>query len=453
MTIAQLAETINAGDVAGVRAILDARPELVDMEMAYADEHRPIHFAVLARTPEIVRLLMQRGADARKGIHPHRDATAALTLATERGYDDIVAIIKDEETRRPPKTAKADRFAPRDDAARAAVARGDADWLRARHAEGALTNPIEWSRGGLLTAAVEHDRPESLTLLLDFGFDPDERVRSTEVDEDHYSQGFPLWHCAAHGKPQLAEILLQRGANPNVHVDSSGSPVYSALSHRQGAMVDLLRRYGGVIGADTAAIYRQTDLAREMLSTDATHAEELLTFAASGGDPEIVRMSLEHIDWRRDDRRWFRVLAQPLDFWNHTPWLSAAHHELDRATYLACFRLILERCDANLRGSFGRTVLHEVAATGTHVTDEESAAFATLLLDAGARTNVRDDLLQSTPLGWACRWGREGVVKALLAGGADRIEADAPAWATPVAWATKTGHERIAASLRTEQPR
>ena len=52
------------------------------------------------RSPEIVRLLMQAGADARKGIHPHRDATTALTIAVERGYDEIVAIIEEEEQRR-----------------------------------------------------------------------------------------------------------------------------------------------------------------------------------------------------------------------------------------------------------------------------------------------------------------------------------------------------------------
>jgi hypothetical protein len=54
----------------------------------------------MKREPEIVRLLMQLGADARKGVHPHRDATTALTIARERGYDEIVAIIEEEEQRR-----------------------------------------------------------------------------------------------------------------------------------------------------------------------------------------------------------------------------------------------------------------------------------------------------------------------------------------------------------------
>jgi len=40
------------------------------------------------------------GRDARHGIHPHRDATGPLTLAMERGYDDIVTVILEEERKR-----------------------------------------------------------------------------------------------------------------------------------------------------------------------------------------------------------------------------------------------------------------------------------------------------------------------------------------------------------------
>jgi len=215
-------------------------------------------------------------------------------------------------------------------------------------------------------------------------------------------------------------------------------------------MVELLRRYGGKVGADTAAIYRRTDLAAELLAAgdaDKKLAEDLLNFAADGGAPEIVRMALERIDWPRDDPRWFRILAQPLSFWNHIPWLYAGNKEFDRSTYLTCFHLILERCDPNIRGGFGRAVLHEVAAMGDHVSEEEAAPFATALLDAGAKMDVRDDLLQSTPLGWACRWGRIGVARALLDRGADPVEEDAEPWARPRAWAEKMHHNDIVALL------
>jgi ankyrin repeat protein len=72
---------------------------------------------------------------------------------------------------------------------------------------------------------------------------------------------------------------------------------------------------------------------------------------------------------------------------------------------------------------------------------------ATLLLDAGARLDVRDRLLESTPLGWACRWGRVEMVKLFLARGADPVEADAEPWATPRAWAEKMHRPEILSLL------
>ncbi len=398
VTIRRLADAVRAEDLAQVRSMLQARPELVDLTMSYGDEHRPIHYAVMKRSQEMVRLLMQHGADARRGIDPHRDATAAWTIAKERGYEEIVAIIEEEEPRRGEAKSGPEGEVAGDEAARAAVASGDGDWLRARYGEGNLANPIRWDAGGLLTVAVRHNRADILALLLDFGFDPDERVSLGEGDWLAYSQGYPLWHCAALGRLEMAGMLLRHGANPNAHVDSSGSAVYSAYSHKKWDMVELLRQHGGVVSADTAAIYRQTDLARQMLADEAhgvlpegivapgkPGAEELLHFAASGGDPEIVRMALERIDWPRDDSRWFRCLTKPLGFWHHIPWLYAGNGDLDRGTYLECFRRILGRCDPNLLGSFGRTALHEVAAMDEHVTQEEAAAFAVELLDAGAR--------------------------------------------------------------------
>ena len=537
-TVQRLAEFVKAGDVAQARAMLERRPELADMQMTYGDERRCLHFAVMNRSPELVRLLMQHGANARAGVHPHRDATNSLTMALERGYDEIVAIIREEEQRRagPAPAAKVDELidaiAEDDDAratamldaepsliharnndgwaplhiaagvrnpelvryflergadpnglgkegrmpldvaaagrraidperfaavveilraaganmtARAAAALGDAGWLHARHAQGTFSNPITWDWGGLLTVAVRHNRPGILELLLDYGFDPDERVSYNEGEGIAYSQTFPLYHCAALGYEEMADMLIRRGASMTAHVDSSGSPVHSAYSHRQWKMVELFRRHGAEAGPDTVAIYRQTEAARQMLARDTSPAtvEMLLEFACSGGDPEITRMALEHVDWPRDDPRWVRYLGRCLDFWNHIPWLSVSNQELDRSTYIECLRHVLRHADPNLVGAFGRTTLHEAAAAGDHITEEEIGEFVRELLQAGARTNMRDEMLKSTPLGWACRWGRVEMVRLLLAHGADPSEPDAEPWATPRAWAKKMDHAEI----------
>lgn len=461
VNLKRLVEHVRAGDLEAAEALLSARPELVNQTVSYGDEHRPIHFAVMDRSQTMVRLLMRHGANARCGIHPHRNATTAITIAEERGYDEIVDIIREEEGRHKPEPP-ADTPAPRPQTKGlpgdlvAAVVQGNSDWLRTRHAAGRLSNPVTWESGGLLTLAVRHDQPVILQLLLDFGFDPNERVTSGEGDSFAVSQGQPLWQAAALGRTDLAEILLRAGADPNAVVDSSGSSVYSAYSHRQWAMAEFLLQHGGVVGADTAAIYRQADLARKMIedhdrgtlapgtvSPGRTLAEDLLEFAASGGADEIVQMALARIDWPRDDPRWFRYLTRCLDFWNHITWLYAANQELDRETYVLCLRQVLERADPNVVGGFQRTVLHEAASLGEHVTEEEAGACAEAILKAGARTDARDQILKSTPLGWACRWGRTSVVRALLAAGADPVELNAEPWARPRAWAEKMGHAHL----------
>jgi hypothetical protein len=203
-----------------------------------------------------------------------------------------------------------------------------------------------------------------------------------------------------------------------------------------------------------AGLFRQTELARKMLAGEAryrmdgvggdTLAEQLLWGAACGGDPEIVRMALARVDWPRDDPRWFTVLEQPLRTWTHGP----SGDGLPRDTYLTCFRLVLERCDPDLRGrptddqQFGLTTLHNIVARGD-MTPEERVAFATAILAKGARLDLRDSLLKSTPLGWACRWGHLPLVELFLNRNADPIEADAEPWATPIAWARRKGHIEI----------
>jgi ankyrin repeat protein len=504
----------------------------------------------------MVRILMAQDANAHSGVYPHRDATSPFTIAVERGYDEIVAIIQEAEQRgRDTKSGRSGAPAPQelfraiasgnmaqaiamletdsgliqtcdphfqwtplhlaaralnarlvewlvdhgatasvrgwhditplDMAAHAsaeqtrdkfeavaglllsravettpaaAVALGDADWLRHRHAEGNLTNPIE-DTGGLLRIAASHNRPEILTLLLDFGFDPNERTRFEFVGGDGvaFTSGMPLNHCTGSGKYDLAELLLARGANPNASIYASGDPVFTAYSRRDWKMIELLERYGGVACATTAGLYRQTELARKMMAGKApyrlerggTLAEELLWGAACGGDAEAVDLALRQVDWPRDDPRWFEMLEQPLRLWRHGPPIE----DWDRSTHLTCFRLLLERCEPSMRGRldppepFGLTILHSVAGSREHVTADERVAFATALLDAGARMDIRDYILKSTPLGWACRWGRAELVRLLLDRGADPVERDAEPWATPKAWAEKSSRSDVLALL------
>src|SRR5262249_15469358 len=125
--------------------------------------------------------------------------------------------------------------------------------------------------GGLLRIAASHHRPDIVRLLLDFGFDPDERTRFGEPggDEVVFTRGMPLWHCASSSKYEIAELLLSRGADPNADVYASGTPLYQAYGCRDWKMVELLQSYGGQPNGTIAGLYRQTDLARRLLAGEA----------------------------------------------------------------------------------------------------------------------------------------------------------------------------------------
>jgi len=543
-SIAGLAAAVQSGDVAQARALLRARPELARMDMAGDNEHQALHYAVLRRDPAMVRLLMAAGADARKGIFPHRDATTAFALARDRGFADIVAAIEEEEQHRregmscPNATVSpvqdqinrairagdndeamgllradesliraCDRAGatplhaaagetneemarwllsrranprkedlkgltpmdhaalaadPRNDAAeqfpaiaslllahgadmtvRAAVALGD----RARtgelvHADPGVLRAMAWRTGGLVTLAVKHGHIEMVRLLLDLGADVDERTVLDELEEPTESWGSPLWFAALAGRCDIAELLLDRGADPNANVYASGWPIDHAYNRRDAAMKQLLLARGAKPQPWTIAMAHDMAEAQRMLESDESGdvAYELVWSAACNGCPEIVEMALPRMTWQGDDPRWHWVLTQPI---------RSIGDNADHEAYFKSMALLLEHgIDPNVSRR-GETVLHYTAAR-PNPTALQRVRFAAMLIDRGARLDPRDEVLRSTPLGWACRWGRKEMVEFLMARGAPANEPDAEAWATPLAWATKMGHSAVAELLRGE---
>lgn len=535
--VARLAEAVNAGDLAVVRTLVKSRPELVGMDMSGDNEHRALHYAVLRRDTAMVRLLMQAGADARKGIFPHRDATTALALARDREYPDIVAIIEEEEQKRRqsmscPNAAvspvqeqineairegenaramalleadealiracdrnggtplhvaaqagseemvawllarKADArkpdiqdLTPLDRAAlaagehfpavarrllaagapftiRGALALGDADRVRELigHDPDLLQRHIDWRGGGLLSLAVRHGQLEMVRLLLDLGADVNERTTLDELEEPTESWGQPLWLASATGRCDIAELLLDRGADPNGNPYASGWPIDHAYRRGDAAMKQLLLDRGAKPKPWTLTLAHDVDAARRMLAEDAGEevARELVWSAACNAVPAIIELALPRLQWPRDDPRWNWILIQPPR--------SAGDDGIEEP-YFTCMELLLAHGIDPNAGRRDATVLHFVAARGT-LSEPARVRFAAMLLEHGARLDIRDNLLRSTPLGWACRWGRKEMVELLLARGASAEEADAEPWAAPLAWATKMGHSEIGAILR-----
>ena len=440
-----LFQAIGTGDSDRAIAMLLADPALIHARSVRFGA-TPLHAAALALDASLVTWLLDHGADPAgrdlRGITP-------LDMAAHRWYKTDTGRMKDVATRLlaagAPMTASA------------AAALGDADWLGARHREGTLKD-LNDGDGGLLRIAVTHDRTEILELLLEIGFDPDERIRLSDNDGAPFSWGMALQAAVDGAQHEMAEKLLKRGADPNALIYATGDPTSSAYAGGDERMIALLQQYGGRPAAGLIASLGRVDLATQILEgtlpirhdTADSLPQQLLDGASRAGAPEIVRLALERLDWPREDPRWFAMLEQTL-----------RHDSTDVTTapnpYLQCFRLLLVRCDPNMRGrttdgqQFGLTTLHNIVARGG-LSPEERVAFASAILDAGARLDIRDHLLKSTPLGWACRWGQLPLVTLLLEHGADPVEAEAEPWARPRAWALRMGHGDVAATLDPARP-
>ena len=141
-----------------------------------------------------------------------------------------------------------------------------------------------------------------------------------------------------------------------------------------------------------------------------------------------------------NDARWHWILIQPVRG-------AATSDRKDTNGHFACMQSLLKHgVDPDI-ARFGQRVLHFTAGYHGNVSEQDRAQFTAMLVDHGACMKVRDDLLKSTPLGWACRWGRVKMAETLISRGAAIDEQNAEAWATPRAWANKARHEQILALL------
>jgi ankyrin repeat protein len=542
VNIARFATAVQEGDIPRVRSMLASRPELISMDRAENDEHRAIHYAVLRRDPAMVRLLMEAGADARKGIFPHRDATSAFAIARDREYMEIAAIIEEEERQRreemscPNATVSpvqdeisvairlgdrttaicllecdlslihaCDRegrtplhsaarsndvelipwllkhranvykkdpegLTPLDHAAlaadprnrcaerfpkiaqfllqqgaeltvRAAVALGDQDRVREFIlADRDLQRHI-CANGGLLTLAVNHRQLDMVRLLLDLGADVDERIRLEELEEPTESWGMPLWYAALAGDLAITRLLLDRGADPNANVYASGWPLRNAWNHEDDSVKKLLLERGARPQPYMLSESHNIDEAKKLLEENPSEelASELAWSAADNGCPEIVELSLPHLNWPRNDPRWHWILIQPIRGAGGNPSLNEGH-------FRSMAALLRHGVDPDV-SRFGQTTLHFAAARHSDLSGDDRARFASMLMDHGANLERRDEMLKSTPLGWACRWGQIELVKLYLRRGAHGLEQNAEPWATPIAWARKMHHRAIISLL------
>ncbi len=413
---ALICQAVAAGDARRVIELLDEDASLVNVAEIVSDQigsRQPLHVAADMDRMDLVELLVERGADLEgvrgDGFRPIHVALWENQWRKMRDNWAMVGYLLGKGAQHSICVAAA-----RDD--RATVARlldEDASLVNFRDTNGVRP----------LSCAAERGHGEMARLLLDRGADPN-------LPEDNFAdRGYALYAVTrVNENATLARMLLEAGASIKAGWHASGDVSYALVTSTNEELRGLLYEHGAVAGLSSAANAGRLDLCAEILAADPSKAQDhLYGNAIQQGHLAIVKLMMRH-GARLDPkmvRTWQTALAQCL-----------AHRRVELAEFL-----IDNGEDINWPNWFGQPPLH-------YATMRDRPDMVEWALDHGADIEARDWELESRTLAWAAHVGSMDCTRVLLERGATVTHPDDKPWNAPIARAEKKGHTDIAELLR-----
>lgn len=255
------------GDVAKVKALLTKDPRLVNAQCWY---QFPIHMALFAGNVEIVKLLLDRGADPGQSIFTYNSWDKLLSTARERGYRQIESLLLKAMQKRfnysPDFDALKDVIIARDSRRINAVLRRQANLVQVSDALG--NNALHWA---VIT-------------------------RQLSLIERFVELGTPIDALRADGQ---TPVLLVVNCARDYWYRANRSPAHPSLRDTS-ILVGSLLAHGATYTISVAAAVGDQERVDELLRKDGSLARRLdtarispLSYAAREGHLHIVRMLLE----------------------------------------------------------------------------------------------------------------------------------------------------------------
>jgi len=384
-----LVQASKTGDIAEMKRLLDAG---VDVDCVASDDFTPLTRAAVSGQAEAVKLLLARGAQVDKPRLPGWDYTALCLAKTV----EVAQLLKDAGA-----NVNATLFGRPEPIVTYPARWASVDVVRWFLDNGVDARTAHYDDPSLLFSA---GRPETAELLIERGVP----VNATEESSEP-----ALTHILSYvTKPaKIAEVLLRHGANPNAR---SGGWVTPLMVAPDGETVDVLIAAGADItakddngnsillfrGAGDADPSREEALRRHGLTlTNEAEGVQLMGQAVSRNDVEQVK----------------RLLAQGV---------SPDRNEIGFQQYLESSKMALATSIGRfeivnaMRAAGGKDVglLSQAAAEGDIAKIKE-------LLAAGAEVDETTNL-GVTPLQFAVRRGQLEAMRVLLDAGADPAHFD-----------------------------
>ena len=207
--------------------------------------------------------------------------------------------------------------------------------------------------------------------------------------------------------PKLTNLLLQRGADPNMKDQRGVTALMAAIQAGNKEVMDLLREHGAEEDIFSAIGSRDRRLVARILKEDPTsHKSDYVTpliWAVIAGERSIVEMLLKAgANPNEQQSRWMQ----------DNPLVAATAHQQDHLIQL----LLNYGAKANSRNTFKWSIpLTSAVRWGTH-------RGVRMLLEAGANPSVVSDPgLIGNPMGWTGYVGDLLATKMMLDYGANKV--------------------------------
>jgi ankyrin repeat protein len=336
-TIRSIIGAAQSGNIAELRARLDADPELINAMAGGIKKATALHLAVLRNQHAAVRLLIDRGADL--NVRDFPDNAAPLHFASMHGDLQTIRLLVE---------AGADINGKGDD-----YEVGVLGWATCFHRVREDVAAYLLSHGAQLNlwTAIALNRVEDVRAMI--ACEP--ALMNSRMTRNQHRRT-PLHHAAAKNRAAVVRLLIEFGADANATDATDATPLTTASQENaDGAIINHLLAAGARLDFLTAINLGRYNEAEAMLRDNPSR------IGPDGRDTIALHLAVN----KRN------LLA--------IRWLIA------RGVAVSAKRPMW---DCN------HTALHMTVENGT-------IEIARMLLDAGADPNVRDDKYHATALGWA----------------------------------------------------